>query len=501
MIKWIIRAFKRLFTRQKKQDSALVLWNEQPKDFFDCVLPGTIRFFTDHYIVGDTYRCAWAIREYPPVTSDFAILGQIGDKGGVTLRVYHRIVPTLEADKLCNNAQRRNRLKFESNDIKETIEAEGNIQDVSDMLSEQRITSGMLLHVAVFIELKARSLDELHELQSDISMALMHAKITIDRLTLRQLPGFKSVVPTGSNQFGTEFERVIPASSAANLFPFNYSGKRDPNGMYIGKDKFGSNIIVDFERRADDKTNSNILILGNSGQGKSYLMKLILTNLRESGKSIIILDPESEYEELCRALGGSYIDFMSGRFRINPLEPKVWSDGDEVVATTLSQHISFLKSLFGSYRSFNDGHLAAIEMLLTELYKRFSITDETDLGALTSTDYPIMQDFYELCEEEFYNRNSDVHKFYTTEQLRYICLGIHSMCVGSDKVYFNGHTNIADGKFIVFGVKGLLETNQRLKDTLLFNIFSYMSSQLLGKGNTVASIDELYLCVATRCRI
>ena len=69
----------------------------------------------------------------------------------------------------------------------------------------------------------------------------------------------------------------------ANLFPFNYSGKTDKNGFYIGRDKFGSNVIVDFNQRADDKTNANILILGNSGQGKSYLLKLILTCLRESG--------------------------------------------------------------------------------------------------------------------------------------------------------------------------------------------------------------------------
>lgn len=54
-------------------------------------------------------------------------------------------------------------------------------------------------------------------------------------------------------------------------------------------------ILVDFDRRAEDKTTSNILILGNSGQGKSYLLKLILTNIRESGKRIICLDPESEY--------------------------------------------------------------------------------------------------------------------------------------------------------------------------------------------------------------
>ena len=69
--------------------------------------------------------------------------------------------------------------------------------------------------------------------------------------------------------------------------------------------------------------------MGNSGQGKSYLLKLLLTNIRESGKSIICLDPESEYEEICSALGGCYIDFMSGEYTINPLEPKAWNDGTD----------------------------------------------------------------------------------------------------------------------------------------------------------------------------
>ncbi len=83
-----------------------------------------------------------------------------------------------------------------------------------------------------------------------------------------------SVHPAGNNVFASQFERVLPASSVANLYPLNYSGKTDENGFYIGRDKYGSNVLVDFDRRTEDKTNSNILILGNSGQGKSYLMKL-----------------------------------------------------------------------------------------------------------------------------------------------------------------------------------------------------------------------------------
>ena len=73
-------------------------------------------------------------------------------------------------------------------------------------------------------------------------------------------------MPSGYNLFKDQFERVLPASSVANLYPFNYSGKTDPHGFYIGRDKFGSNVLVDFNRRADDKTNANILILGNSGR-------------------------------------------------------------------------------------------------------------------------------------------------------------------------------------------------------------------------------------------
>ncbi|MBQ5657191.1 MAG: hypothetical protein IIV14_07170, partial [Bacteroidaceae bacterium] len=82
-----------------------------------------------------------------------------------------------------------------------------------------------------------------------------------------------------------------------------------------------------------------------------------------------------------------------------------------------------------------------------------------------------------------------------------VCLGLHSMCVGSESKYFNGHTNIKDSDFLVFCVKGLMETNKRLKNAMLFNILSYMSNQLLWEGNTVASIDELYLFLSNMMTI
>lgn len=491
------------------------------KDFFDMILPGTVKFFSDHYILGDSYRCVWAIREYPPTTEEQAILSQLGDRSGVTLRIYHRLVESMEQRKIIQNATRKNKLKSGGNDMNETIEAEGNLQDVVELLANLRKNKEPLLHCSVFIELKAKNMDALKELQSEIAMELTRSKISVDRLTLRQKEGFLSVLPVGANQFGAQYERVLPASSVANLYPFNFSGKTDPQGIYIGRDKFGTNILVDFDRRAEDKTTSNILILGNSGQGKSYLLKLILTNIRESGKSVLCLDPESEYEEICSNLGGCYIDFLSGEYTINPLEPKAWSE-QAVLApnsrtqidaesddsarnqegfvpeafrkvTRLSQHIAFLKDFFRAYKDFSDSQIDTIEILLSKLYARFGITDSTDYSKMKSTDYPIMEDFYNLCEEEFMTYDKSRKYLYTEETLQEVCLGIHSMCVGAESKYFNGHSNITDNDFLVFGVKGLLDTNKRLKDAMLFNILSFMSNQLLGKGNTAASIDELYL--------
>ena len=473
------------------------------KDFFDMVVPSTIKFNTDHFICGDSYRCVWAIREYPPSTSEQAILSRFGDKEAVTLHMYMRYVDGAEQHKILQNASRKNKLLASSHDLEDAVIGEGNLVDVAELLGALRKNREPLLHCAVFIELTANSLDKLLELQADVAMEMTREKLSVDRLTLRQKEGFIACMPCGYNIFGTQFERVLPASSVANCYPFNYSGKTDPHGFYIGKDKFGTNIIVDFDKREDDKTNSNILILGNSGQGKSYLLKLILTNIRMSGKSVLSLDAEDEYKTLCQNLGGCYLDLMSGEYIINPLEPKEWNDNPMESdvdapetfrkATRLSQHISFLKDFFRIYKDFSDEQIDAIEILLTTLYRKFGITDHTDYDTLKAEDYPVMADLYTLAEDEFHKYEKGSPSLFTEDLLRSICLGLNSMCVGAENKFFNGHTNITDDRFICFGVKGLMEANKKLKDAMLFNILSYMNHKLLIKGHTAAAIDERYL--------
>ena len=471
------------------------------RSFLDCIAPGVVKFEVDHYIFGNTYRCVWALREYPASTESQAILRHLGEKSGVTLRIYCRQVSPGEEDRIIDNANKKNKLDgSDTNKLRQAVEAESNLRDVAELVHKMHREHEPLLHCAVYLEMTADSMEYLRQLQTDVLTELVRCKLNVDKLLLRQKQGFYCASPVGYNALGREFERVLPAGSVANLYPFNYSGKTDPNGFYIGKDKYGSNIVVDFDRRDSDKTSANILILGNSGQGKSYLMKLLICNLLEAGKSVISLDAEHELEELCGNLNGCFVDLMAGERRINVLEVRCWNEDTEAdesapeafrKSTLLARHISFLKDFFRAYKDFSDPQLDTIEIMLSALYKKWGISEETDFRRLTPEDYPILSDLYALINNELVNyRNGSL---YTRELLQEVLLGLHSLCVGADAPFFNGHTNISGDRFLVFGVGGVLTAAKSLRNALLFNVLAYMSDRLLTAGNTVAALDELYL--------
>ncbi len=471
------------------------------RTYLDSIAPGVVKFEVDHYIFGNTYRCVWALREYPASTESQAILRHLGEKSGVTLRIYCRQVSPGEEDRIIDNANKKNKLDgSDPNKLRQAVEAESNLRDVAELVHKMHREHEPLLHCAVYLEMTADSMEYLRQLQTDVLTELVRCKLNVDKLLLRQKQGFYCASPVGYNALGREFERVLPAGSVANLYPFNYSGKTDPNGFYIGKDKYGSNIAVDFDRRDSDKTSANILILGNSGQGKSYLMKLLICNLLETGKSVVSLDAEHELEELCGKLGGCFIDLMAGEKRINVLEVRCWNEDTEAdesapeafrKSTLLARHISFLKDFFRAYKDFSDPQLDTIEIMLSALYKKWGISEETDFRQLKPGDYPVLSDLYALINNELVNyRNGSL---YTRELLQEVLLGLHSLCVGADAPFFNGHTNISDDRFLVFGVGGVLTAARSLRNALLFNVLAYMSDRLLTAGNTVAALDELYL--------
>jgi len=483
-------------------------------DFLDMIAPSVIDFKHDDYFVcGNTFRCVWAIREYPTETEEMAILRELGEHSGVTLHVYIRPVTPYEENKILKEAERRNRHKrLNATDRKQAISAEVNMQDVDTLITKQLRDKESLMHCAVFFEMIAPSLDDLHQLQGTVVSICNRAKFVYDKLWLRQKEGFQTVMPGGSNRFKSEFERVMPGSSVGNLYPFSYSGKTDKNGLYIGVDVNGSNIIIDFDQRSDSKTNGHIIILGNSGEGKSYLLKLLILNARQQGKKFYIIDVENEYRDVTSHIGGTYIDMMAGKFFINVLEPRLWTDipvtdssEDVPMAfrqeTRRSQHIAFLRDFFRCYKDFSTEQLDTLEMLLEKLYLQYHITDQTDFPKLKPEDYPILSDLFKLAERELESYDDTQNQLYTKDTLRSLTLGLRSISVGAESRFFNGFTNIPNADFIDFSVADMMDTNENLKNAMFFNIFSWMSHKFLTEGDTNIAVDELHMFVSNKIAI
>ncbi len=458
------------------------------RGFLDLCSPSVLKFYPDYYICGNAFRSVWAIREYPTKTDETALLRHLGDRSGITLRIYTRAVSSVEEKKIFANATSVNLMNRNSGDVRREVVAQENMKDIMRLMATAHSERELFLHCAVFIDISAPSQEKLKAMQADVEAELTRSKIAVDKLFLRQKEGFESVQPCGKNRFGIQFERVLPAASTANLYPFNYSGKADPEGFYIGYDKYGSNLFIDFRRKTADKTNSNILILGNSGEGKSYLMKLLLCNTRESGMDIVCLDVESEYADLTENLGGCYIDLMEGRYLLNVLEPKRWEEGGAV----LSRHISFLRDFFRSYKDFSSAETDVLEILLERLYESFGITENRNLGELEHDEFPILSDLYALAEQELSNYKEEKSSIYTQETVRDLCLKLKSICVGADSRFLNGHTNVTSDSFLCFGVRGIMDADVSIRNAMLFNVLSYMSDALLSKGHTAAFIDEVH---------
>lgn len=485
------------------------------KNFVDLVAPSIMHFKNpNYYVIGNTYRSVFAVRSYATQTEQQALLKSLGEKEGVTLHIYSRIVNAIERKKVINNAERSSKSKVNnSNNMSDATEGLENLKDLQQVLSRSYKNNEMLLHCAVYIEVIANSYDELKTLIDSVSQILVDSRISKDVLYLQQRDGFMSVAPFGYNVFKEEFERILPSSSVANLFPFSYSGKTDPEGNIIGKDVNGSNILIDFDRRTADKTNGHIAIFGNSGEGKSWLTKLLICNFRQAGKKLYSIDVESEFFDVTKNLGGTNVDMMNGKYFINVLEPKLIKNVDdpisevdlELAATTkvtqLAQHIAFLRDFFHVYKpELSDKMLNIIELMLDKTYEYKNITPATNLNLLKPEEFPILKDFYNVIELELKNYdsialNKQIH--YKKDDLHNLLLALNSICVGNDSMYFNGYTNIPNADHINFGIQEMLNTNDNLKNAMYLNIFSFMQHRYFAEGtekdgNTVVICDELH---------
>lgn len=305
------------------------------------------------------------------------------------------------------------------------------------------------------------------------------------KLTDMVFQQFEGYVATQVNAYDPLLPKAIgiPSSTVAAVFPWIYPIINDEPGLNLGSTD-GVPTFVDFFRRNQERVNSNMVIVGKSGGGKSYATKTILSNLAADDAKIFVLDPENEYAQLAGNLKGKYINVAnSAQGRINPFQIITTLEDDEATAgqetSSYSAHLQFLEEFFRQILpDIDNDALEYLNNLIIRVYLQKGIDRHTNLTVLKPEDYPIFDDLYDCILEEFQRTNSD----YLRSNLRVLMNYIAKFSTGGrNAAMWNGPSSLSTVEnFIVFNFQTLLANrNNTIANAQMLLVLKYLDNEII----------------------
>lgn len=374
--------------------------------------------------------------------------------------------------------------------VKQMREAE--VKEASDIISRMINNNEVVSYLTIYISVSAQEEKDLLSKCSEVEREVQKLKLKIRPITNYLLTsGFKAVAPFFTIQADlTEyFKRNILTSSFTGGFLFNTNTFIDEKGFYFGINQNGGIIIFNIWHKDADRTNSNMLVVGSSGAGKSLSVKHLIYNELPSSK-ILIIDSEDEYTYLAKNLKGKIVNCGGSNTGhiLNPLQIRASKD-DEEDMNAMAIHFQFLHTFFEIlFPSLTDIEFSMLDIVLEELYTKFGITQDTNLLELENTDFPRLEDLYYLLEEK-----ND--KEYKDEYVKLLSL-LRPISIGQASTIWNGYTDITiDTRLTVFNTKNMQEFQVQYKRAQYYNIMSY-AWEILSKNK-----DERDILIADECHI
>lgn len=323
-----------------------------------------------------------------------------------------------------------------------------------------------------------------------------------------QLKAFIGSQITGYDPFNKD-AMGIPSNSLAAAYPWIYAKVSDERGIKLGASD-GVPVFIDFFRRDNERINSNMVIIGKSGSGKSYATKSLLANLAADDSKIFILDPENEYAELAQNLHGQFINVGNAQQgRLNPFHIMTSSEDDEDAGESVSgsyaTHLQFLEEFFRQILPDCDKDaLEYLNSLIDRLYMDMGITAETELRKLRPEDYPIFDDLYDEILQEFQQTDNE----YIRRMLRVLMNYIAKFSTGGRNAnIWNGPSTITtEENFSVFNFQSLLSNrNNTIANAQMLLVLKYIDNEIIKnrdynlKNNTnrkiIVAIDEAHVFI------
>lgn len=289
----------------------------------------------------------------------------------------------------------------------------------------------------LYITLSADSLSDLEESSKRLTTTLSSVLLLAKTATLQMEEGFKTTIPIGQDRL--YITRNMDTTSLASTFPFTSATLTQDKGVLYGINEQNNSLVV-FDRYSLE--NANEVVLGKSGSGKSFLIKLEAMRQFMFGVEVIIVDPEGEYEKISDTIGGEHLSFTpSSPIKLNPFDLSgLYEEGENELGLKILSLHGLLRIVMGELDA---GHDAILDRALVETYRQKGITPDP---ATQKKVPPLMEDLYKtlLGMED--------------KVAQELALRLEKFIKGSMSGIFNQQSNFdIKNPFTVFSIKGLEE--------------------------------------------
>jgi conjugal transfer ATP-binding protein TraC len=331
--------------------------------------------------VGEKLKRFYYLADVPAYLSPYIFFRLLTSSLPFTLSIF--IEPSPSSELLKKARQRLSVLEMQQNERLKQGKArdqqiDKNIEEVMSFIDELVHEAEKGIIYSLYLQLDADNIKELTGLHKQLQNIAGSMDITFNQYTFGHKKAFKNFLPFVTDH--VKENRILQSTAVSYLMPFVSKQLNDPDGIFMGINAYDNSLVfIDpFTSR-----NNNINIFGVSGSGKSVTSKILMNRLYMRGIQILVIDPEGEYVNLARALGGEVIQFS----RENGINPFFISSSKE---NDILDHISTLKTFFKFFISPNHYDGALLDEKLIVLYDTGTPNFDNLLALLG--DHPIAKD-------------------------------------------------------------------------------------------------------------
>jgi hypothetical protein len=393
-------------------------------------------------------------------------------------------------------------------------QAEAATEDAYELSERVARGEGKLFRVGLYLTVHAPTeaalADEIAAVRALCASLLIDAQHT----TYRSLQGWVSTLPMGMDRIG--MRRTFDTSALSAAFPFTSPDLPAPNpasaaaasGVLYGFN-VGSQGLVHWDRFDPAMHNHNAVVLGRSGAGKSFLVKLEVLRSLYRGIEIAVIDPEDEYARLAGAVGGTYLHLGAPGTRLNPFDLPIHTapDGrrtappDAVTRRSLFLHTVLAVLLGGTTGGDLDAtERAALDSGIAATYAAAGITADPRTWARPAPTLRDLRDQLAITADDQGAHPDTPSRRNSGHSIgRELAARLHPFVDGAFKQLFDGPSTVdPEGHLIVFSLRDLPDELKAIGTLLVLDtVWRRVSNPAIRRPRMVV-VDEAWLLMKQR---